>query len=79
MFDKARTKSNLEDAGFDEDDLGNLLEGLETSKDAHPSVISLRTCPLPGTILPCMIRTSRGIARWRAYIGKVGPYKKFSK
>lgn len=34
MFDKARTKSNLEDAGFDEDDLGNLLEGLETSNDA---------------------------------------------
>ena len=33
MFDKARTKSNLEDAGFDEDDLGNLLEGLETSND----------------------------------------------
>lgn len=34
MFDKALTKSNLEDAGFDEDDLGNLLEGLETSNDA---------------------------------------------
>lgn len=34
MFDKARTKSNLEDAGFDEDDLGNLLEGLQTPKDA---------------------------------------------
>ena len=33
MFDKARTKSNLEDAGFEEDDLGNLLEGLETSND----------------------------------------------
>lgn len=34
MFNKARTKSDLEDAGFDEDDLGNLLEGLETSRDA---------------------------------------------
>ena len=33
MFDKARTKSNLEVDGFDEDDLGNLLEGLETSND----------------------------------------------
>ena len=33
MFDKALTRSNLEDAGFDEDDLGNLLEGLETSND----------------------------------------------
>lgn len=34
MFDKARTKSNLEDAGFDEDDLGTLLEGLDASEDA---------------------------------------------
>ena len=33
MFDKAKIRGNIEDAGFSEDDTAALLEGLESSKD----------------------------------------------